>query len=158
MKKITVVLWLLLTATCAHAQTPSPESLQFAGILVDKRWSQIEPLLPSILAGMESQARGNGAPAHVARILAEEFGKAFTKDTMSEITAQIISSSFTIEETKQLIEFFDSPLGQKYLGLNSILMNNVALFLPIARRTCAATVARLEEPDKTSLAKQCSRM
>ena len=158
MKRITVVLWLLLTATCAHAQAPSPESLQLAEILIAKRWSQMERILPSMLAGMESQARGNGAPAHVAKVVAEEFGKAFTKDFVSEITARIISKSLTTEETKQLIEFFESHLGEKYLGLNSILMDNGALFLPIARRTCAAAVERLEEPDRTSLANQCSRM
>jgi hypothetical protein len=146
----------LLSGVLACAAQPvSFDSVRLADVLLESSWPAIERMTPLFVAGLKSQLVTGGMTDTASRVLSEEIQRSMTRETMSRALAIILSDRFTETETKELLGFMRSPLGEKYLQTNNDISSGTRLARPIFKQACDASLKRLSAADRSSLASAC---
>lgn len=117
----TIATVLALSAPAAYAQKTSPAALQAAGEIVTLTGSTV--LFNPLIAGVVEQAKSLFLQQNPA--LSKDLNEIATKmradlaPRMSELSAavaQIYIAHFTEQELKDLLAFYKSPVGKKYIA------------------------------------------
>lgn len=111
---------LLLPASAALAQTPSPDTMTAARNLVTtmKLADQYKALLPAILLGLKpalTQDRPEIERDYEAMMpmIADAFTPYYSQ--MVDAIATVYANNFTVDELRQIEAFYQQPVGQKLL-------------------------------------------
>lgn len=114
------------------AQAPSPETLATARELIAtaKAAENLKLILPSVVQALKP-AVVQGRP-EVERdfdvfvpLLLKDFSAQLNE--LIEQVAVIYASNFTVAEMKEMIAFYHSPTGQKFLALSPVIMQRSML-------------------------------
>lgn len=112
--------------------------------------------MPVMMAGLQANLKQQGASDGAAQVLVEEIRQQVTKEAFTAVMAEEISRSFSESELRELHSFLVSPLGKKYLEFGAKWSVDGQRFLPLVKRACNASKARLKPFDWGTLNRFCS--
>jgi hypothetical protein len=119
-----VTIW--LTPMPARAETPSPESIAAAKELVAtiKLGEQFTNLMPTIMTTLKPaivQGRANVERDYDAMIpmLLQSFQSRM--EELSDAMVKVYASNFSADDLRALIDFYKTPVGQKFLQKTPLL-------------------------------------
>jgi hypothetical protein len=124
MLKIIFLVAILLSSN-SYAQTARDDSRELSAFLVEDTWKTMEQILAAAITGLEVQLRNTGATDKAAKVFSEELRRSFNKENMTKALALLYSENFTTEETKELLAFLRSELGQRYTRINGDSNNSL---------------------------------
>lgn len=156
MKHLFVIGCLLIT-TAAHSQNVSFDAVKISEALTSATWEQIEQIIPALMLKLEKDMMSSGATDQASKVYAEELRRTFTRDNLTRIWAQMVSSRLTVEEQQEVLGFLQSSSGQKFLALSQESKLNVKYTLPLLKQSCSSANSRLDSSDRLSLQKVCGR-
>jgi len=158
MKTVLGVLALVATFESASAQTVSFESVRLADAMLNTTWPGMEASLPLIISGFKGQLKSGGASERASEVLSEEFQRNNTKENFAKSLALLLSESFSEAELKELAAFLLSPVGQRYLRLNSDAMKSPRFVLSMFNDACLTSARRLTASEWASIASICDKV
>ena len=111
---------LLFSISTAPAQTPSPEALAMARSLIStmKLTDQYKALLPVILLSIKpAVVQGRPEIERDYDAMAAQIADAYAPyySSMVDSAASLYASNFTVDELREIDEFYRLPVGQKLL-------------------------------------------
>jgi hypothetical protein len=139
----------------ALAQNVSYDAARLANIVVEQSWPQFQQLLDTMKGGMISNLEKSGATKDASKVLTDEVLRGMNKSNLGRGYAQIITSEFTELETKQLLEFWSSPLAEKYNRVFISDKNLRGVMHVVMRDACNSANAQLSSVDRGSINSVC---
>ncbi|HUJ27566.1 MAG TPA: DUF2059 domain-containing protein [Myxococcales bacterium] len=127
---------ILIALLLAAAPAPTAEARALAKAItpVQRYQGMLEQLYRPLLASAQQRERDSARLEQIARQVRDAAAKALPYDDLLEWTAQVYGAHFSAGELKQLLKFYESPLGRKYLDLqpqvNNELFANVLQVFP----------------------------
>lgn len=155
MRRAPWVAALLVISGTVGAQVSSDDSTRLVDILVEAQWQNVEQMKPIVVANLRQSMQAKGMSANMARIFSEEYDKAFSKNALKESIRRYVEKVFSSQEISDLVVFFASPTGQKYMAVFLNMANRTALAIPVLEQACANTRPRLSDPERSALGRIC---
>lgn len=155
---------LLLAAAGAHAQQPTPESVDqlLAATQSDKvleaLFANMDHMMRQSLAVAVKKEKLSAEQQRVLEVLPEKFVKVVREemswDKLQPIYAQIYRENFTQEEVDGLIAFYESPTGQVFVKKMPGVVQKTAVMMqarvtPLMQKMQAAVLDAVAEAKKT---------
>jgi hypothetical protein len=154
-KLIFIIFFLSILSPKIFAQNVSYDSVQLANLLVERQWSSLDQIVKLMEPGLTKELEKSGATIDASRILIEEMYKNFNKNNVGRGFAKFISDEFTPSEVKQLLEFWQSPVAEKYMKLVSSEKQAAAIVSFVMKEACASANNKLSFFDRGSINQSC---
>lgn len=158
LKQCFFVLLCVLFPWQVHAQDREAVSTRIVENWSAATWKSTEASMPTLLAGIEVQLRNGGATESAARALTDAIKAALTRDAFTQALAVALEKQMTPDELIQLEQFFQSPIGKKYLSYVASVSEKPVYLVPVLRKACDSAKSQLGLYEKGSIHGFCSKI
>lgn len=132
----------LLSASLTYSQNIKYEAFKLVEMGMSSSWDSAKPAIDAMFDGFALKLKDDRANEKANQIVFEELRRAFTRDNFSKIAAEALSENMTEAELREVLAFWQSPVGVKYLKATENMMSTKATAKLLAE-ACNAAKNRL---------------
>ena len=132
----------LLSASLTYSQNIKYEAFKLSEIIVSTNWDKAKPGIDAMFDGFALKLKDDRANEKANQVVLEEMRRAFSRDNFSKMVAEGLSENMTEAELREVLAFWQSPVGIKYQNANANLLSAKAIAKLLAE-TCNAAKSRL---------------
>jgi hypothetical protein len=140
------------------AQAQNQQSDQLAAIFIESNWEQAESMLSAMVPALGSQMREAGFSEKITKTFLSEVTKGLTREVMQKWMSAAIGDTLNEDETKEVVKFFQSTLGKKYLGLSRSVAGDTRFINPVIKLACERTLATAGADEAGKLGSACKTL
>lgn len=117
----------MITLALLLAAAPTADARAIASVITPPARYQgmLEQLYRPLLASAERKEKDQGRLEETARRVRDAAAKALPYDDLLDWTAEVYAAHFSAAELKQLLKFYQSPLGKKSVDLQPQVNNEL---------------------------------
>ena len=109
---------IMVLASGAYSQNVKYEAFKIAELSIASQWEQVKGLIDLMFDGMSQKAKEDKSNERVNLIFVEEFRKGANQENVTKFVAMLLSEQLTEPELKEVLAFYQSPTGKKFLNAN----------------------------------------